>query len=187
MTVRLRNERVSDRCRQQQFLGEQRLDRQLFLGNRQRQHADVHIPFQAGLDRVFGQVLGDGDLRLRMIAEKSLEQRRQKIGGDGRDRPHGDLASVRVLSHRPLGAVDGRQDLDRPVEEHAAAIGQADLAARAIEERPAELPLELDDLLAQGGLRHKTLLRGPREVGQLGHCDEITELLQLHSRILLLG
>ena len=97
---------------------------------------------------------------------------------------HGDVPGSALLTEGSLGLVDGRENFDGPIVERPAAVGQPDLAARAVEDRPAQLALELDDLLAQRGLRDEALFGGPREILELGHRHEVAELMQFHSRCL---
>lgn len=60
--------------------------------------------------------------------------------------------------------------------------GEPDLAPAAVEQRLAELALELADRCADRGLRDMDALCGPREIGFLGDRDEVLELPQLHKR-----
>ena len=54
-------------------------------------------------------------------------------------------------------------------------------ASRAVDELGPELPLELTHLRADAGLADVHPLRGPGEVGLLGHGDEVLELAQFHD------
>src|SRR5205085_2040072 len=63
-------------------------------------------------------------------------------------------------------------------------LGEADAAAEALEQRPAQLLFEFDDLLAERRLGHEALGRCPREVGLVRHGHEVAELVQFHRRAL---
>src|SRR5206468_11461553 len=59
--------------------------------------------------------------------------------------------------------------------------GELDTAARTLEQRDLELPLELHDPLAERRLRHVETIRRSREVELLGDGDEVPKVTQFHG------
>ena len=86
----------------------------------------------------------------------------------------GDLLGV-------LGGCEERAALGR---EEPAGLGEGDLAPAAVEQRNAELALQLEDRLAQRRLRHGELFRGAAEVEGFGDGEEVTGLPDLDHQSL---
>src|SRR5690606_31767713 len=72
------------------------------------------------------------------------------------------------------------QDAAGALEHGSAGIREADAAAMPVEQRDAELRLELSDLVGQRRLGDPQLGRGAGEAAQLGYPHEIAQLLQVH-------
>jgi hypothetical protein len=77
--------------------------------------------------------------------------------------------------------VDLLQGAHREAEEQLAGLGGDDLLADPVEERLADLLLELADLVRQGRLGDVHPRRGPGEAEVLGHGDEVAKMPQLHG------
>ncbi|GAB3109206.1 hypothetical protein GCM10027055_07020 [Janibacter alkaliphilus] len=108
-------------------------------------------------------------------------------GGPGEAHPDPtDLAGLGVR-HRALGVLDGADDLLRRPDERLALRGEPHRAGGALEERAAEVALQLLDGAAQRWLGHVQPLRGPTEVELLGHREERPDVVQLHRWLLSAG
>ena len=78
------------------------------------------------------------------------------------------------------GLVGGPQQAAAVFQEHPARRGQRDVVPVALQQRRADLLLQLADLHAQGGLGDVEAFRCPAEVQFLGRGDEVTEVAQFH-------
>ena len=76
--------------------------------------------------------------------------------------------------------LDATKDVFRLAQEGAAGARQRDVMTAPIEQRDADLYLELADLLAERGLRRVQAGRGAREIQFLGHCHEVPQMPQFH-------
>ena len=70
-------------------------------------------------------------------------------------------------------------------QKRLAGLGQRDVALHAVEQRRAELGLELPDLLTYRWLGDVQLFRGAREVQMPAHRLEVRELVHFHRPRLL--
>jgi hypothetical protein len=78
--------------------------------------------------------------------------------------------------------IDPAEDVPRLAQEDAAGIGQCDVVATAIEERYADIGLELTNLLAERRLRRVQACGGTREIEFLGHRHEVLQMPQFHLK-----
>ena len=76
--------------------------------------------------------------------------------------------------------LDAAEDIFRLAQEHAAGICQRDVMTAPIEQRDANLHLELADLLAERRLRRVQPGRGAREIQFFRDCHEVPQMPQLH-------
>ena len=74
------------------------------------------------------------------------------------------------------------QHFARALRDLAADFGQQHLARRALDERDAELFLELLDLRRQRRLADEARLGGAAEMLVFGERDQISEVAQVHGR-----
>ena len=96
--------------------------------------------------------------------------------------------SYRQIAGAPSGGLlresarmlDATKDVFRLAQEGAAGARQRDVVAAPIEQRDANLHLELADLLAERWLRRVQSSRGAREVQFFGHRHEVPQMPQLH-------
>ena len=77
--------------------------------------------------------------------------------------------------------LDAGQDLPRLRQQHRAGGGQLHAAAVALEQRHAQLRLELADLLTQRRLGDVQTLGRTPEVRLLRDRDEVAEVAELHA------
>jgi hypothetical protein len=94
-----------------------------------------------------------------------------------------------AAAHQAVDVVDGLADRTRGGQRRARVLegGRAGgrhrrRAARAVDERGAELALELADLRADAGLADVNALGGAGEVRLLGDGDEVLQLPELHTQ-----
>jgi len=76
--------------------------------------------------------------------------------------------------------LDATEDVFRLAQEGAAGARQRNVMTAPIEQRDANLPLELADLLAERWLRRVQSGRGAREIQFFGHRHEVPQMPQLH-------
>ena len=89
-------------------------------------------------------------------------------------------ASSGRLFREPPRVLDATEDVFRLAQERAAGICQRDVMTAPIEQRDANLHLELANLLAERGLRRVQPGRGPREVQFFGDGQEVPQMPQFH-------
>ncbi len=106
-----------------------------------------------------------------------------------RDSAHGHHPDRDVTVDEARDLVGGlanrgdRRERGACVREHRGPrIGETNRPARAIEQRLAELQLELANLRAHARLADVDPFRGPGEVGGLHHRDEVLELADVHNQ-----
>jgi hypothetical protein len=95
---------------------------------------------------------------------------------------YGATVGMAPIASRPVWIWSPAQDRHRPIEEHPAGVREDRASAEPAEQGLAQPPLQLQDLLAQRGLRHVAPLRRPAEVARLGHGHEVPKLMQLHRQ-----
>jgi len=69
-------------------------------------------------------------------------------------------------------------------QESSARVGQADAAAKTVEEPRAQLLLEARNLLRQRRLRDVAMLGGAGETAGIGDGAEVAKLMQFHRLFL---
>lgn len=114
---------------------------------------------------------------------KTVEQRPHQVGGEGRRDRDAQRASTQLphVVDRAPPRLEVLQRAPRMLQIGDARVGQADRAARAIEQRRAQRVLELADLLRQRRLRDVQRLGRAREVAVFGHREEIPDVPQQHE------
>ena len=133
-------------------------------------------------DLVGGELL-DPHPHRRMAGQEQRDALRNQADVEGvrRADPHlPGQAAAAGLEHGDA-LVDLLQRARREAEEQLAGLGGDDLLADAVEQRLADLFLELADLVREGRLGHVDPLRGPREAQALGQGDEVAKMPQLHE------
>ena len=88
------------------------------------------------------------------------------------------LDRPRLVARRAAAFLDGLQI----GQHHPPKLGQMRVAALAVEQRPAQLMLELLDRAGQRRLADVALLGGAREIERARQGDEIADLLHFHGR-----
>ena len=72
------------------------------------------------------------------------------------------------------------EDHPGPLHDLLAGVGEQDVARAALDERDAELLLQLLDLRRQRRLADEARLGRPAEVAVVGHGDQVLEVAQVH-------
>jgi hypothetical protein len=121
---------------------------------------------------------------------KMLTDRQGKLGAGGQHQRRGDpepdgFAFVSFARrHFFPGFFDQLQDRERAGVQQAAGLGRLDATRMADKQRDAQVLLDLADLHAERGLRDVKLIGGARHVAGLHHTHEVSELAQVHERLL---
>ena len=142
----------------------------------QAHEADLNAPVAQRLDLLAGQQRVQLDLDAREARAPDAQHARQDVEVGGRheaDRQLTDLAAARALrgAHRALASARARR---RASARNAWPAGVSSTRRlRAVEQRDAQLLLELPDLLAERRLRDVQARRGPAEVQLLGDRHEV--------------
>ena len=121
--------------------------------------------------------------RSRDAARKGRQRPRQQVRADARRRADGQraLAQARQLLDLESRFVQALQHRARVRQERLAGLGQRHVALHAVEQRRAELGLQLADLLADRRLGDVQLLGRAGEVQMAAHRLEVGELMDFHG------
>ena len=114
-----------------------------------------------------------------MLFGKAAQQSGQEVGRDGRDRAEADASAASGLGEFRKRVLHELQDVFRSLEQQLTELGEHHLAWFAVNDRLAELVLELLDRAAQRGLREMQFLRGAGEVLRAGENDELIEEVEV--------
>ena len=82
---------------------------------------------------------------------------------------------------QPHGFLSLGEGRTSPLQEHRSGLGERNAPPRAFEKLHPELPLELPDLLAEGGLRDCQPLSRAAEMERFRERVEIAKVSQLHN------
>jgi len=110
---------------------------------------------------------------------------RHEPGVEARRGAQPDAAGDRLAgrAQRLQAQVDLLQRRRHVAAQDLAGLGEAHLPAAAVEQRHAQLFLQLLDLVRQGRLRHVQALGGPGEVEGLRDGVEVAQVAQFHLRV----
>jgi len=118
------------------------------------------------------------DAHFRRLLAAQREQRRQPGPPDAAGQ--GDAQGAPVSHrHRPrlgLGLLKGQQHAPGLLQKHLPGRGQAHAARRALQQRHAQVGLQLADRARQGRLLHMQPPRRPAKVQLFGHGDETAKM-----------
>ena len=146
--------------------------------------AQLEVAVEDAVDHRAGRVDPKRHLDVRVRGPEAAEKLWQHVlAGPGR-RAHDQVTGrlVRVLGELAGELVAQGQHAQGVAMEHLAPVGRRRPAARAVDQRLAQHPLERLDLLAHGGLGHAQRVRGGRERPPLHNLDERLQLTQIHIR-----
>ena len=154
--------------------------------DRRRQQRGIDLVSRQPLEQGFGHLLGQHQPHLRDFAPQRPQDQRHQVGGQGRNRAEPQAAGEGIAVG--LGVVTDRIGLvDHPARHRhhlGAHRGNLDPAVGALEQRDAELFLELAHLPAQGRLTDVTGLGGAAEMAEIGDRDDVAEIAQVHRRLI---
>lgn len=165
-----------------QWLSEDGFDSEVPVVHGRIQESDLDLPSAERQDLIGHVELAELNVNVGMPLAKGPNDERKEREVDPRGEAHHQtihLAALRPL-RRLRRALDMEQDRLRLVKEDAPRFRQLDPAPGPIEERDAELRLELQDLLAERRLSHAEAKRGPTEMQLLRDGHEIPEMPKLH-------
>ena len=148
-----------------------------------RQKAASSSSAATRLQHVGGDALAQADLDARVGLAEAREQPGDVdvAGGQERADPDATAQDAAQLVDLRARAVDLREDAAGSRGDRLSCLGRGDAAARALEQRGAELLLEPPDLVRQRRLREVELLRGAREVTVPRHRLDASQLPELHA------
>ena len=167
---------------QQQVLGEQGVDLQLGLVDRQVQDRRIDLRgLQAG-EQAAGVALVDRDVHARVGSADLAEQLRQQPAGGRADDAEAGVAGDLVAPRRHFGGevLQLVQDPPGTIDDDDALVGQA--ATLAIDQRDAQLTLEAGDVAADVGLHGVERTSGGGERAVVGDRHERGQLAEIHLR-----
>src|SRR5262249_54693769 len=105
-----------------------------------------------------------------------------EISGARETDPHAAGLAASAALHGNLRALHLIEDAARFLEQQSPAVGQLHATRQAAEQRRAQLPLELSNLLTERRLLHSEPLRRPSEVQLLGDSYEIAKTTKIHLK-----
>ena len=162
--------------------GKQRPRAQL-LAARHRAQRQVQLAAGDARAQPHAAVLDQPHLDARPGAAEAREERAdqalERLGGGAQ--PQRARPSARQCAGALAQRVRRAQDLARALQEVFALGGEVQTAADAVEERQAQLALEVADLARERGLREAQLRGGAGDVAGVGHADEVAEVPQFHA------
>ena len=172
------------RHRQQEGFFEQELLMQLIVVDRLREHGRVEAAFAELLQHDLGLLLDEQEFESRKTLADLRHDMRQQVRPERRKDAEPDGAGFRILgAPRDLAdLLDFVQHFARALRDLATDFGEQHLARRALDERDAELFLELADLRRQRRLADEARGRGAAEMLVFGQRNQISEVSQVHRR-----
>ncbi len=155
---------------------------QLIVVDRLREHAGVEPAFAQLAQHDLGLFLDEQELQARKPLANARHDMRQEIRPERRKdaEPHG--AGFRILrAPRDLpDLLDLVEHFARALRDLAADFGQQHLARRALDQRDAELVLELANLRRQRRLADEARLGRAAEMLVFGQRNQISEVTEIH-------
>lgn len=152
----------------------------------QREHTDVDLARAQALEQWFGLVFVQHEFEPRQLASQPADDVRQQVRADGGNQGQLERPGQRI----PVGLrqFDDRigflQQQSRPLHDLHAGRGQGDAPGLALDQRHAQVLLELADLCREGRLADEATLRRLAEVALVGQCHEVAEVTQVHAEII---
>jgi len=178
-----RGHRMVVRDDEHHLLVVERLEPEIGLRARPIGDADVELAGVQRRDDLVGGELVDPHLHGRMAAEEDRDAVRDQADVEGvrRTDAHPPREPATARAQRRDALVDLAQCARRVGEEQLARLGRHHLAADALEERLADLLLELADLVRERRLGDVDVRRGAREAQAVGQGHEVAQVSQLHG------
>ncbi len=165
---------------QEQILGEQRVDLQLGLVDRQVQDCGIDLRRLEARQEAAGVALVDGHVHPRMTAGDLSEQLGEQPAGGGSDHAESRIAGHLVAARRHFGSeiVELVQHPAGTIDDDHAVVGQP--AALAIDQGDTQLALETGDVPTDVGLHRVQGTSSGRERAVIGDRHERGQLAEIH-------
>jgi len=150
---------------------------------RRTHEGHVHRAFAQAAQQALGIAFGERDAHVRIAVAVGADGLRQVGVEHGRrGKAYGDRAAFAAAQAAcgVDGAIGAGQDGARVFQELGTGLGEFHAARQAQEQRRADFPFELLDLLAERGLADAQPGGGAREVQLFGDHREIAQVSQFH-------
>ena len=132
-------------------LREQRKRFEFVAANGEREDGDVDGAGAETFEKDGSDFFNDGEMDLRELARERSEIRRKKVRRDGGNHTDADGAAegIFLLDDIAAGGLEFAENGAGTGKKRFADVGEADGAAKAVEEAGAEFGFELEDLLGE--------------------------------------
>ena len=175
-------QRVLRGAEDDQLIGQPGLDHQIAMGNFAFDQAEVALEAQQLADDGFGVGHMQAHRRAGMLLHVVGDDQRRQIVADGEggaDLQRSEVAATEI----GLYIAGLRQQVFRQRQQATAGGVEVEAFADAVEERAVELPLQLQQRAAGGGLGHRQRQRGFRDIFGAGDDGKDLKLAQRQPHI----
>jgi hypothetical protein len=169
------NQRVPSRQTKKKFFGEQLLDLYPRIARSLADESEIKLIFFQRSQELLRRILVKHQVDRGIFFSERINDLRQKIRGDSRQRPKENLSSdlSAHLSNFLLSYSGSFQDADSVRQEERPGRREQRLALSSLKESLTHFFLELYDLLTQRGLGYAALSRCPAEIPGPGDGSKI--------------
>jgi hypothetical protein len=177
------NQRVKSRQAKKKFFGEQVLNLNARTGRGVANEGEIKLIFFQRSQELLRRILVKRQVDRGIFFSERINNLRQKIRGDRRQRPKHDLSSELSahLSNFLLSYPGSFQDAHGMRQEERPGRREERFALSPFKESLTDFFLELYDLLTQRGLCYVALSCCPAEAPGPGNGSKIAQLTHLHS------
>lgn len=170
----------------EQRFGEEREGFEFVAANGEGENGDVDSAGAEAVEKNGSDFFDYGELNLREFLRKGGEDARKQVGRDGGDGAYRNGAADRVLLFDDVAAsgFEFVQDATGAREKGFSDFGEADGAAKAVEEAGAEFIFQFEDLLRERRLRDVGLLGGSGERAGVSDSAKIAKLMKFDKAVL---
>src|SRR5581483_6153575 len=182
LEARLAREFVALGDGEQERLLEQEFAVKLIVVDRQREDRGVEAAFAQLPQHDLGFLLDEQQFEPREAFADARDHVRQQVRPERREDAEPDRSrfGIERASRDRADLLDFVEHLARALGDLAADVGEQHLARRALDERHAELILELLDLRGEGRLAHEARFGGAAEMLVFRERHQISEIAQVH-------
>ena len=171
--------------RGEETFGEERMDIEFVAANGQGEDGKIDGADTEAVEKDGSDFFGDGELNFGKFTREGGEALRKPIGRDGGDGADNDGTGfgLQAFGDFVLGGGEFVEDRAGTWEKGLAEFGEADRAAKAVEEAATEFGFELEDLLGERGLRDVAFFGGSGEGAGVGDGAEVAKLVEFHGEL----